>query len=80
MATVTINLDDKIMEAIEDKLNEQLPKIIEELLQENTDELIKDIVIKQLRSCALIYIQSPDFRAKMLEKVKPKVNEIVGIE
>ena len=58
----------------------KLPEVIEEVLAENIDELLKDIVVKQLRGAALIYIQGQDFRQKMMDKVRPKVNEMVGIE
>lgn len=77
---VTLDLDGNIAQAIENKINEKLPEVIEEVLAENIDELLKDIVVKQLRGAALIYIQGQDFRQKMMDKVRPKVNEMVGIE
>lgn len=77
---VTLELSDTIVESIENKLNEKLPGVLEDVLQDNIDEILKDVVIKQLRSCALIYIQGQEFRAKLLDKVKPAVNEMVGIK
>lgn len=77
---VTLDLDGNIAQAIENKINEKLPEVIEEVLAENIYELLKDIVVKQLRGAALIYIQGQDFRQKMMDKVRPKVNEMVGIE
>ena len=76
---LTLDLDGSIAKTIEDKVNEKIPEIIEGIIQDNIDEIIKDIVLKQLKGCALIYIQGPDFRAKLMDKVKPKVNEVVGV-
>lgn len=76
---VTIDLDDKISEIIENKVNEKLPDIVEEVIQQNIDSILKDVVLKQLKGCALIYIQGQDFRQKMMDKVRPRVNEMVGI-
>ena len=77
---VTLELDDKIAQAIQQNINEKLPEVVEEVLQENIDKLLKDVVVKQLRGCALIYIQSQEFRNKIMDKVRPKVNEMVGVE
>ena len=77
---VTVDLDSKIADAIEEKINEKLPDIIEEVMAENIEEVLKDVVLKQLKGSALIYIQGQDFRAKMMDKVRPIVNELVGVE
>lgn len=76
---VTIDLDDKISEIIENKIKEKLPDIVEEVIQQNLDSVLKDVVLKQLKGCALIYIQGQDFRQKMMDKVRLRVNEMVGI-
>lgn len=77
---MALDLDGEVAKAIEDKLNEKLPEIIEEVLAENIDEILKDTVIKQLRGCALIYLQSQEFKQKMMDKVRPKINLMIGIE
>lgn len=77
---VTIDLDEKVAQQIEEQINKKLPDIVEQVLQENIDTILKDVVVKQLRGCALIYIQGQDFRNKIMDKVRPKVNEMVGVE
>ncbi len=77
---VTMDISEEVISKLEEKVSEVLPAIVEELLASNIDELVRDVVQKQLKSCSLIYIQSPEFRNKMMDKVRPLVNELVGIE
>ena len=77
---MTIDLDGHIAKQIESKINEKLPDVVEEVLRDNIDKIIKDVVIKQLRGCALIYLQSREFKALLMDKVMPKVNEMVGVD
>lgn len=77
---VTLDLDECIATAIESKINEKLPEIIGQVLDENIDTILKDVVVKQLRACALIYIQSQEFRSKLMDKVTPKVKEMTGVQ
>lgn len=77
---VTLDLSEEFVQKLEEKINDTLPNVVEQVLQENIDELLRDVVLKQLKSCALIYIQGQDMRQKMLDKVKPLINEMVGIK
>lgn len=77
---VTLDLSEEFVQKLEEKINDTLPNVVEQVLQENIDELLRDVVLKQLKSCALIYIQGQDTRQKMLDKVKPLINEMVGIK
>ena len=74
---VNVNLSGEIVEKINNKITDKLEQVVNEVLEEKIDDLIKDVVYKQLKSVSLMYIQSPEFRQKMLDKVKPVIDEMV---
>jgi hypothetical protein len=74
---VNVNLSGEIVDKITSKITERLDEVVNQVLEENIDDLIKDVVQKQLKSVSLMYIQSPEFRQKMLDKVKPVINSMV---
>lgn len=74
---VNVNISGEIVEKITNKVTERLEEVVNEVLAESIDDLIKDVVQKQLKSVSLMYIQSPEFRQKMLDKVKPVINNMV---
>lgn len=74
---VNVNLSNELMERIKCRIELQLDQVVNEVLEENIEDLIKDVVQKQLKSVSLMYIQSPELRQKMLNKVKPVINNIV---
>lgn len=77
---VTVDFDNKVVKLIEDKINEKLPEIVNEVLLDNMDSVLKDVVIKQLRGCALLYFQSSDFRSKIMQKIKLNVDSMLGVD
>lgn len=74
---VNVNLRREIVEKINNKITAKLAEVVNEVLEETIDDLIKDVVYKQLKSVSLMYIQSPEFRQRMLDKVKPVINSMV---
>lgn len=74
---VNINLSGEIVEKISNKVSEKLEEVVNQVLEDSIDDLIKDVVQKQLKTVSLMYIQSPEFRQKMLDRVKPVIDEMV---
>lgn len=77
---VTLDISEEFVDKLEEKVGEVIPGIVEEILNDSIDELVKDVVLKQLKSCALIYIQGQEMRGKMMDKVRPLINEMVGLK
>lgn len=76
---VDFELEERFVSQIENAVSERLKPLIEEILSQNIDDILTDVVHKQLKSCALIYIQSPEFRQKMMDKVKPQIDSMISI-
>ena len=75
---VSIQLSDDIVQQIEDKVAKQIEKTVNEVIDENLEEVVHTTIRNQLKSATLLYIQSPECRNKMHEKVKPIVDSIIG--
>lgn len=77
---VSVQLDDNIIQNIEKLIQSKLDEIMEKVVEENIDEIIFNAVKTQIKSCAIIYMQSPEFRNKLLQKVKPKLDAFINKE
>ena len=73
---VSVELNDEIISKIEEAIHEKLNSLVEQVISENIDDIILDTVKKQLRSVAIMYIQSPELRKKMQNKVYPIVDNM----
>lgn len=73
-----IQLDDSIVDKIEKLVENKLEESVNTIIEENLDSIILNVVKTQLKSAALLYIQSPELRRKMHEKVKPLIDTLIG--
>lgn len=73
---VNIELNDEVVSKIEAAISEKLNSLVEQVISENIDDIILDTVKKQLRSVAIMYIQSPELRRKLQNKVHPVVDSM----
>jgi len=75
---ISVEISDEVTNKIEQMCQEKLEGIVEQVVADNIDYILLDTVKKQLKSVAIMYIQSPELRRKMLEKVTPAVDRLVG--
>ncbi len=75
---IEVKLNYEAQQKMEQVVKEKMDELVEQVLAENVDEIVLDVLKKQLKSVALMYIQGNEIRQKMLEKVTPKVNELIG--
>lgn len=75
---VNVQLNDNIVQEIENLVKERLEEAVNQVIAENLDEIVLSAVKTQMKSAALLYIQSPELRRKMHEKVKPAVDALIG--
>lgn len=75
---VSVQLNDNIVQQIENLVKERLEDAVNQVIAENLDEIVLGAVKTQMKSAALLYIQSPELRRKMHEKVKPAVDALIG--
>lgn len=74
---VSICVDNEIVDTIEKAVSEKIEGIVNDIIGQNIDAIIEDTVKKQLKSVALMYIQSPELRRKLQNKVQPLVDSIL---
>lgn len=71
---VNISVDSELENKIKEAVSEKIADVVNKVIGENIDDIIEDTVRKQIKSVALIYIQSPELRNKLLNKVKPMID------
>lgn len=74
---VNICINDEIVDIIQKSVSEKIEGIVNDIIGQNVDAIIEDTVKKQLKSVALMYIQSPELRRKLQKKVQPLVDAIL---
>lgn len=77
---VSIQLDDDITSRIEELVSSKLDEAVNKVIKENLDEIILNVVKSQLKSAALVYMQSNELRHKLLEKVVPQIDALLNVE
>ena len=65
---VSVQLNDNIVQQIENLVKEKLEDAVNQVIAENLDEIVLGAVKTQMKSAALLYIQSPELRRKMSQK------------
>lgn len=70
-------LENKITVEANKRLSDMLDNILEN--DEEINTLIKQTIKGQVKSIALLYLQSPDLRSRMAQKVYPIVYKTLGL-
>lgn len=77
---VNVQLDEDITERIEELVSSKLDEAVNKVIEENLDDIILQVVKSQIKSAALVYIQSGELRHKLLQKVKPEIDALISKE
>lgn len=78
---INIKLPQELEEKITVEANKRLSDMLDNILKndEEINTLIKQTIKGQVKSIALLYLQSPDLRTRMAQKVYPIVYETLGL-
>ena len=78
---INIKLPQELEEKITVEANKRLSDMLDNILEndEEINTLIKQTIKGQVKSIALLYLQSPDLRTRMAQKVYPIVYETLGL-
>lgn len=71
---VSIELTNDIVSQIQQKVSDSLQTAVDEIIEQNLDEIVAKAISSQVKSITMIYLQSPEFKNKIYQKVIPIVN------
>lgn len=77
---VNVQLNDNIITRIEELVSSKLDEAVNKVIEENLDEIILHVIKSQIKSAALIYIQSGELKHKLLQKIKPEIDALINKE
>lgn len=73
---VTVRIDGVEVD-LDDSITTHIQEVTKKTIEENIDDIVRNVVKTQLKSAALVQIQSNETRQIMLDKVKPIIEEML---